>query len=281
MPEDLNPQPLANEPAPTDASGQPVIATDRSAIIDKYEKAYFTPEPTADPAVAAEPVAEPVVAEPAVVADPQLALLQNLMAEVAGLKAQLAPAKPEPVAVPATEEDWLKLLSEGKKSEGEKALAAVLGPQMKREAVQEALQLMQAEREVTEFATKIRQDNADLLDMEPYIVAMADISIRAAQAAGKINSPADYVKVYQTAVTAELEKARKLAQTLRGAGKQEAITRTQVVASSPTVKPNAVNVQREAPATSSEPVLETPEAYFAKRHEQQARNAGLVAPQGR
>jgi hypothetical protein len=131
------------------------------------------------------------------------------------------------------------------------------------------------ERELDSFANKVRAENADILPMEPYIAAAANNRIQAAQAAGTIKSPADYVTVYKQAITAEIENARKLAQTLRGAGKQEAVTRQQQVMSSPTIRPNAVNLEREAPKTDAEPAVETPQDYLAKRQAMHAKNSGL------
>ena len=255
-------------------SGQPVINPDRDALIKKYEATYGTP---ADPDPVTAPVtaaAEPVPADAPAVPDTN-AVLQSLVAELSALKAQLAP-KPEPVAAATTpQEDWLALLANGKKTEGEKALAAILGPQIQEAAVQQALQQIIMERELDSFANKVRAENADILPMEPYIAAAANNRIQAAQAAGTIKSPADYVTVYKQAITAEIENARKLAQTLRGAGKQEAVTRQQQVMSSPTIRPNAVNLEREAPKTDAEPAVETPQDYLAKRQAMHAKNSGL------
>jgi len=270
---DVNTDPVVVNTDPTvvpgtEPSGAPVSNPDRDALIAKYEAQYGQPvEATTDPITE-----QPVVTETAAQADPN-AVLQAVMAELTAIKSQLAP-KTQP-AVEQTQEDWLKLLAEGKKSEGEKALAALLGPQIQQQAVQQAIQQITMERELDAFANKVRAENADILPMETYIAQAANNRIQAAQAAGSIKSPADYVTVYKQAITAEIENARKLAQTLRGAGKEEAITRQTQVLSSPTLKPNAVNMQREAPKVGSEPQVETTADYMAKRQAMHARISGL------
>lgn len=268
VPGDVTPDPVI-VPG-TDPSGAPVINPERDALIKKYEAAYGQPEPVAtDP----EPVAVTAVEPVAPVGTPAIdtnAVLQAVVAELAALKTQLTP-KPEPVA-PVTQEDWLKLLADGKKSEGEKALAALLGPQIQQAAVAQALQQITVEREIDSFANKVRADNADIIQMEPYIAQAAHGRI---QAALRQDPTADYVTVYKQAVSAEIENARKLVQQFRGAGKQEAVTRTSQVVSSPTIKPNAVNLEREAPKANGEPQIETPQDYMAKRQAMHARNSGL------
>lgn len=262
---------------------EPVVTpsepTPRQAIIDKYEQQYYPP---AEPVVEtpAEPVAEtPVEPVAPATVDPQAELLSQVMAELQELKKQVTPA---PVAPPPiTQEDWLKLLSEGKKSEGERALAEVLGPQIQEAAVQKALALMQAERAVTEYNNEVRQKHADLLPMEEYIAMGANARIQEAQASGLIKSPADYVKVYKEAITAEIEKARKLTQSLQGAGAQRATTRVTEVVASQSLKPNPVNNQRDQTTAPAEPQIETVSDYFAKRKQQHAVFSGLSTAQGR
>lgn len=253
-------------------SGAPVISADRDALIKKYEAAYANPaEPAAESAVEPAAVSEPVqpVGDP--VPDTN-SVLQAIVAELAALKGQLTPPKPTDPVAPVTQEDWLKLLADGKKSEGEKALAALLGPQIQAAAVQQALQQITIEREIDTFANKVRADNADIIQMEPYVAQAAHGRI---QAILRANPTADYVTVYKQAVSAEIENARKLVQQFRGAGKQEAVTRNTQVLGSPTIKPNAVNMEREAPAPPAEPTGETPQEYMAKRAAMHAKNSGL------
>lgn len=250
-------------------SGQPVIDPGRDALVKKYEATYFA-QPEPEPAQS-EPAAviEPVPAEPGQVPDTNQ-VLQSVVAELAALKAQLTP--PPKVEAPKTQEDWLKLLADGKKSEGEKALAALLGPEIEKAAVAKALQQITVEREIDTFASKVRSDNADIIQMEPYV---AQAAFNRIQQVMQNNPTADYVTVYKQAVTAEIENARKLVQTFRGAGKQEAVTRQTQVLSTPTIKPNAVNLERDAPKADGEPEVETPQSYMAKRQAMHAKNSGL------
>lgn len=271
----VTPQVDSTVPDGAQPSAAPVIATDRDAVIKKYESMYG--EPVAETPQAVEPVAEPAAVEPvAPVLDANTLALQAVVAELAALKAQMAP-KPEPVkpAEQIAQADWLALLAEGKKAEGEKALLQLLGPDIQRQAVQEALQQIDMQRDINDFVTKVRADNADILPMENYVAAAANARIQQAEAQGLIKTPADRVTVYKQAVTAEIENARKLVQTFRGAGKQEAAVRNQTIVASPTIKPNSVNAEREAPKGAGEPEVETAQSYLAKRQQQHARNSGL------
>lgn len=271
-----------NQPVPavpgTEPSAQPVMAADRAAIYEKsqkYQETYFgtTPEPSATTITPEPAPVEPPVTAPQAVPDQTSLALQALLAEVTSLKAQIA--KPTEAPAATTPEDWLQLLSEGKKSDGEKALAKALGPQIQQQAVQQALAIMQAERAVNDFVSEIRTANPDLVPMEDYIALAADAKIQAARNAGSINSPADYVKVYKEAVSAEIEKARTLTRTFQGFGKTQATTRIEQVAAVPTLKPNTVNVQREAPVSGEPAPAETASDYLAKRQAQHARISGM------
>jgi len=265
-------------PNPTAPSGDPVINPGRASLIEKYEQMYAAPPAEAEVVTPVEETQAPVTPEPVVTAPvvDKDAMLLQMMEEIKALK-QVAQTTPvaQPTVTPAEPEDWLKLLSEGKKSEGELALARVLGPQLKNEAVQEALALMQAERQVSDYTAEVRQKNTDVLSMEPYIAMAANARIEQARQQGLIKSPADYVTVYKQAVNAEIENARKLAQTLRGAGKVEATVRQAEVVAQRPIAPNPVNLQREQPNTTTEPEIETAQTYLAKRQAMQQAGRGL------
>lgn len=274
MPEPNDPTATTSDPvvtAPTglEASAAPVTSPARDAVIQKYEALYGSAP--VDEAVVTDPVVtETASAEPVV--DPRDAALAAMAAELAAIKEAVTP-KPAP-AEPVVQEDWLKLLADGKKTEGEQALLKLLAPQIEQQAVQQAIARINMQSEINTYTEKVRADNADILPMEQYIANAANVRIQAAQAAGTIKTPADYVTVYKQAVAAEIENARKLVQTFRGAGKQEANVRNQVVVASPTIKPNAVNTEREAPKPG-EPEVEDASSYLAKRQAQHARNSGL------
>ncbi len=279
MPETEVTTPATAVTDPNAASAAAVADPARTAIIDKYNQTYFgaTEQATPDPIT----IADPVVTETAtaVAPSPTDIALQALLAKVTSLETQL---QPKPQVEPVVEEqDWLKLLSEGKKSDGEKALAKAIGSGIQQQAVQQALAIMQAERAVNDFVAGIRTANPDLTAMEPYIALAADARIKAAQAAGKVNSPADYVTIYKEAVTAEIETARNLTRTFQGIGATAATTRVAAVASTPTIKPNAVNVARE-PVTAAEPEkAETASEYLAKRNARSAQLAGMATSQAK
>ncbi len=280
----MNPSEPAVEQTPAAVASEPT-QTPREAVIAKYEQMYggepqqtqLAPVIQAVETPPATPIAEPIA--PAV---PDVnAALAALMTQVTEMRQQLHAAQnpPPPPPNPADQESWLKLLADGKQSEGEKALAAVLGPQIQQQAVQQALSLMQAERDVNEFTSQIKAQNPDLLAFESYITLGAQNRIAAAQAAKAINSPADYVTVYKDAVKAEIENARKLSQTLRGAGKTEAQARVSEVLASPVLQPTPVNTNREQvvkPQDQQQSPEQVTASYFAERKARQAKLAGMA-----
>lgn len=257
---------------PDETTQQTVQSTDPTqAIINKY----YTPASTQDNTqVTSTATSAPV--------DPNVAELATLKAQLAELQNQVRVAVTPPILANQTaappEGQWLKLLSEGKRAEGEAALAKVLGPQIQDAAVQQALSLMQAERDVNAFVNEVRAANPELAPMEPFIAAAAQQRIAAAQAAGQIKNPGDYVTVYRQAVTVEIENARKLAQALRGAGAQTATTRIAEVRSQSSLLPNAVNQNRDTQSQQQEPI--TMEVlnndYMQKRQLRHAQNIGMA-----
>lgn len=256
----------------------------REAIQAKYDTMYGTPPP--ETVVETSTTPEPVVVETSTAAPDAnaalLAALGALTARMEGLETSLKP-KEAPVT-PVVQEDWLKLLSEGKKAEGEAALASMirtsLGSDLEQSAVNKAVSLMKAEQDVRDFTNAIHNNpaNADILVMEAYISAAANQRIQAAIAAGKASTPADYVTVYKEAVNLEIEAARKLALTLRGVGKTEALTRTTVVSSQPNLQPNSVNQNREQQTSKTlDPnVGESPQEYMLKRQAAHAKLSGMA-----
>lgn len=254
--------------------------TERERITQKYEQTYYNTPPaetTTDPApVVTETPAPETPVTPAPTPQPDITnVLSALVQRLESFESRLpAPPAPAPV-VETTQEDWLKLLAEGKKTEGEKALISVVGPEIQKAAVQQALSLLKAEQEITSYTTEMRSKNADVMAFDQYIDNAVGARLQAANAQGKIKTPADYVTVYKEAVNAEIENARKIALSLRGDGKLEANTRLREVASQPTLQPNVVNTQREATKAPAEQPVETTEDYFAKRRAQFARNTGI------
>lgn len=258
MPETLTPPAEGNQPAPTV----------RDAIVDKYERTYGQQAPQAEPTVIttstaiSEPVKEPTLAE-------QMATLKaELLAEFKAQQPKPAEATP---AVAEAEANWLKLLSEGKQAEAEKALSKIVAANsgfsdIQRNAVAEALQLFDARQQVAAYEQQVRQDpaNVEALRMEKYITVAVQQRINDAQASGLIKTPADYVTVYKASVDAEVRSARELALTLRGEGRQEGQVRTTQVLSAVNLQPQKIDATR----TQATPEPEAPESYqdyMAKR----------------
>lgn len=280
---------VAVESAPVLAT--PVVETPAAPLSERekiYEKYYQTQEAlplqaTSTPAPAATPAPQPTtleqpVATPAPQAtDPAIAAL---VAEVQALRAQVQAQAPPPVAAPAAlspaeQKDWLALMAEGKKEEGEKLFAQKIEREISERIQNQAMERMEANRTMYEFTTKIRNENPDLVQMEDYIAYAAKNKLDAAVQAGRIKTPADYATVYKESVTAEVEKARNLANALRGVGKNEALTRSREVVSTQTLQPNAINQNRETPVTPSEPAQETVEDYFTQRRQRSLAGRGL------
>lgn len=275
MPDDQTPQDaLAVEtgtPAPA------AISPARTAIQAKYD-AQYAAAPT-------DPVDPVVVATATASAQPDYAsVIAGLQAQLAELTTRVA----QPVAVStasaaAEPVDWLKLLADGKKSEGEAALAQVvrqlIGKQTEDSAVQQAVQQFEARQDIANFTNTIKSDpaNAEVLQMEPYITAAVQQRLQVAQAAGKTSTPADYVTVYKEAVKAEIETARKLIFTFRGEGKAQAASRQREVLAAPNLAPNPVTNRQDAQRSEETPQLESSEDYFAKRQLQQLRQRGMAS----
>lgn len=266
--------------APANApSAQPTADPARQAIIEKYEKQFAPPPaPTPEP-VATEPPATP--ATPAPTPDPRDAQLAALAAQLQELKASIPQPPPatSTSTTPAAETpDWLSLLATGDKDKGEEALAALMknkiGKELIAAAVEQANQRVNLEREITNFNAEIRTTHPEVLQMEQYITFGVNNRLQQWMQKNPNPSPVDYVKVYKESVNAEVENARNLIQTFRGAGKQEAITRTTVLTSTPVLAPTPVNTSREQP-TPQEPAAETPMEYLAKRAAQKAAAQGM------
>jgi len=250
--------------------------SERERITQKYESQYFTPTDSA-PVTETTPTTEapaPVTETPAT---PDLtSVLGALVSRLEAIEARTTPPTQATPVAETTQEDWLKLLAEGKKADGEKALLSLLGPQIEEKAVTRAMERFEAMQEIRSHNQELQSKNQDILAFQPYIEAAIQRDLAAANAAGKIKSPADYVTVYKQVANTQIENARKIALSFRGDGKQDAATRLREVASSQTLQPNAVNTQREAPKPNDAPVVETAQDYFAKRRQQFERNTGLA-----
>lgn len=268
---------LAAAPVQTDPNAAPpqvpANAAQREALQTKYDALYGTPaeqKPTAQPAPAAP-------ATPAAPAVPDYSgAIEALKAELATLRA----AQPKPVeAAKPTEADWLALLAAGDKEGGEKAMAdrirALIGADIQANAVNQATERINAERQINDFVSEVRSKNADILVMEQAITLGAQARIASAAQAGKINTPSDYVAVYKDAVNAEIENARNLILSIRGQGKLEGATRVSEVIASSTLQPNAVTQSRENAQAPQAEAFDDTQTYLAKRAALKAQQQGM------
>jgi len=204
--------------------------------------------------------------------------LVALTAQVEALKAQLA-AQPAPTATPtptASTDDWLEALAKGDKAKGEQALANKVDELVGNRRVQEALALFQMHQQVDAYTNKLRTENPELGQMESYITASVQAKLNAAQAAGKVKTPADYVTVYKDILSKEVDDARKLILTFRGEGAQNATTRTQQVTAATPLRPNTFSQQVQGQQPQTEQV-ESASDYLAKRQESMLRQRNMIA----
>jgi hypothetical protein len=255
----------------------------REQLLQQYERLYGqqqqelaptpTPvEPPQEPSTPQEPSLTTPPQEPtpqAAPAPPQLPqeyldTIRSLQAELASIK-QALPAPPSPPPPP----DPLDHLRQGRYNEFVQAIAdqvrTAVAPTTTAEAVTQALQMFRVESEVTKFLSEIRSQNPEIASMEKlgWLDAPIQQRVLAAKEAGAIKSPDDYVRVYKEAVNAEVDKARNFFQTLRAAGKQEALTTKQEVLRATPVTPQAI--QTPQPTQDDPNKQETVEEYFAKR----------------
>ncbi len=271
MPDEIVQTPSATVETPTTAVDASPL-TERERIYQKLYGAPAEPQPTVveTPAPAAPAVAEPVVAQPTD--------MQAMLTELRALREQVAANTPKPAPVAATpaEESWLKLLADGKVPEGEVALARRLEAEISDRIQARTIERMATERQILSINEAARAANAEILNptMERYISYGVQSRLQSAVAEGKIQTPADYVTVYKSAVDAEIEIARQQALTFRGAGKQDAATRQREVVSANPLQPNSITQNREPAPAQAAP--ETASDYFAKRKLAEARGRGLV-----
>lgn len=240
--------------AATDDNASVVATTDTTAQVDPVA----TSTDTAPPAPQFPPE--------------MLQVLQSMQQELQQTRAELAtlrqPAQQQ--VDPATEARWVTLLKEGKVAEAESALAdsvaARVQEKIQQPVAEQTMARARAGAEIETFVTNLRTQNPDLVPMERYITIEASEALAQLQSAGKIKTPEDAVREYKRVVLEATESARKLAQTLRGAGKQEAQVRNREVISSQTIAPQSVNTNRQQTTQQQQqPAVESTDDYFSKR----------------
>lgn len=262
---------------PVAAPAEPTVTPSvREQVYDKYQRLYGEQPPAAQPVTPAAPAApvEPVapvtpVVEPQVPSLPPeiLQLIVGLNQQVAELKTQLTP--PAPVVPEPQPEDWFEKLKAGDRAGFEKALAAQVRKEIAQptieQAIQQATENIRAEREIETFVNDLRGANPELVPFEKFIAMDVQSALISARDAGKINSVQDYIKIYKDASNAALVEARKLYQSVRAAGKQEAQTIASTVVSAAPVPPTPVSPDRGGVTSPQTVEVESPESYLAKR----------------
>lgn len=210
--------------------------------------------------------------------------LKALRAELAGLRESVKPQAP--VNVPPARPKWVEKLAtsdyDGADAEIKSSVRAELAGDFKRQldevrsaAYQDALNATHVNLEIDRHVQKLRLENPELIPFEKYLQAPVAQRVEEAKAAGKVKSPADFIREYTSAIDGEVENLRNLGLVLRGQGRQEANTRNQQVIASTVVPPNPV--QSLTSPGQSQPAAEVPiEDYFAQRRADEARRKGMA-----
>lgn len=180
----------------------------------------------------------------------------------------------------APEPSWITALKEGRIEDAEKLLADVAAKRNQESIVEAAVararEVARAESEIESFVKDVRGANTDIADMEELVTFRAQQALEGVKASGKIKTTEDAIREYKRAVLDATDYARKVAQKLRGSGKQEAMTRNQEVLSATTLNPQQITSTREPQQNSqgsAEP--ESIENYFEKRKQAEAARKGL------
>lgn len=211
--------------------------------------------------------------------------LKALRAELASLKETVKPPAPVQPTGP-TRPKWVEKLAtgeyEGADAEIKSSVKELLSADIKKQleevrsaAYQDALNATHVNLEIDRHVQKLRLENPELIPFEKYLQAPVAQRVEEAKAAGKVKSPADFIREYTAAIDGEVENLRNLGLVLRGQGKQEANTRNQQVLASTVVPPNPV--QSLASPGQSQTIAEEPiEDYFARRRSDEARRKGMA-----
>ncbi len=234
----------------------------------KYQRLYGTPTPQAQ--------------------DPNAAVLGTLQAlrdEISSLKAQIpaSVASPAPSTPVATKLEWVKKIQEGDFDGAQQSLQnsveIAIQPRIeaaRQQAYQDALSASQVNLEMDRFLQATRQANPDILPFEKYLHGPVSERLQLAQSAGRVKSTADFLREYKSAVADEVTNIRNLSLTIRGEGKNEALSRTTDVLRSTALNPQQVQSnQTPQGATPQNQQGESNDDYFSRRRADEARRRGL------
>lgn len=144
---------------------------------------------------------------------------------------------------------------------------------VRKRAYDDAMSAAHVNTEIERYLTKVRGENPDVAHFERYLEAPVAAKVEAARSAGKIRSTADFLNHYRAAVDSEVSAMRESVLRIRAQGKDEVLTRTKEVISSPTLNPQQLQIQQTQDGTQQ--VGESVEDYFTARRVAEARRRGL------
>lgn len=203
--------------------------------------------------------------------------LQALRSELAEVRNGIA--RPQVVAAmpEAQQLEWVDKIQKGDFKGAQESMASFVKAQVladmqpkldltAQQAYQNGLNASQVSVEMDRHLQSVRAANPDLIAFEKYLTAPVTERIQLAQAAKRIQTPADFIREYKTALDAEVANLRNLGQQFRAAGKDEATTRINDVVRSTTLSPQQVQ-STQASQTDSQANAsgESTDDYFTRR----------------
>jgi len=234
----------------------------------RYQRLYAPPSPST-PA--------PVTLPPEF-----LTTLTALQQEVQALR-QSAPQGSSTSTPAPSNIEWVEKIRSGDFEGAQRAITqsvqAAIQPELQRvkqEAYNDATAANAVTTEINRYLQEVRQTNPDIVQFERYLNGPVTERIQLAQAARRINTPADFLREYKAAVADEVVNLRNLGLQFRAAGKDEALTRNSQVLSSTPMTPQQVSNTQVPQNNSQIPQGESNDDYFARRAADGMRRRGLA-----
>lgn len=289
-PEPTQPQPPV-EPIPP-AVQEPTAP--RDAIYERYygqnqepssgqEPAQATPAPPSEPA--------PAPSEP----NEEQKLLERLQQQVTDLSERLPQPQAEPTTPPTPPKEqveelgkWIDLYREGNYEDGAKELAAVIDKfsSVKRQEEQQntmlqTVEMIKAQSKMEEASRTAAAAHPELAPLQKYIDAAVERALAVARQEGKVKTYGEYAELYTAELNAAVKGANEFAQSLRAAGNQDAMVRSEEVVSTSVIRPQATTNFGEAQTTTPPTTPVDPfTSYIDQRKQAQLRRDGMVISPG-
>ncbi len=206
--------------------------------------------------------------------------IRSLKEEITALRTQVAQP---PTMSTQEKQNFLSLLKDGKVEEAEEYLTSRAVERSNR-AIEERVAKLQEEitqrtrfeTQINDFVSTVKSQNPDLLPFEELITTKASARLDLELKSGRIQNQSQLFKAYQKAVLDEVENTKRLIQTIRGDGKQDALTTRQQVLSSSPARPNPVTSNGDAtPKDEKQPM--TTADYLAARQKRMQATKGVTA----